>query len=376
MVDDRTRRVAEAAVEAGADWALLTAPDAVCYATGYEVPIETGPSPFQGGPALALVARDGECFLLVTDDEYGGDGEHVYAHHVQTYTGFSATRQLSLPDLYVCALGEAIGAAGAHGSIAWDYAAVPLLVADACRAHFDAFADISPWLSRARAVKTQTEMLQLRYCAELAAAGQRAAVPATKGGLTEIAAFAAIRLAMEGAHGARMPMTGDYISGVDRTAACEGWPSGRVMVDHDPVICDLSPRAAGYWGDSCNTLVIGDPTAGFLELYEVALRAIHQAAESVRPGISAGTLANEVAAVIEASGYDNPLHVGHGIGTGFHEFPRIVVEETAMLESGMVLMIEPGAYRPGVGGARLEWMFEVTATGNRVLTDFPFTLSD
>jgi Xaa-Pro aminopeptidase len=102
---------------------------------------------------------------------------------------------------------------------------------------------------------------------------------------------------------------------------------------------------------------------------------MRQAVESVRPGVSAGVVASEVSKIIEASGYDNPLHIGHGIGTSFHEFPKIVVEEKARLEPGMVLMMEPGACREGVGGARLEWMFEVTETGNRILTDFEFSLA-
>ena len=42
-----------------------------------------------------------------------------------------------------------------------------------------------------------------------------------------------------------------------------------------------------------------------------------------------------------------------------------------MIREGMVLMLEPGAYEPGVGGVRLEWMYLVTATGNEVLSGFP-----
>ena len=38
------------------------------------------------------------------------------------------------------------------------------------------------------------------------------------------------------------------------------------------------------------------------------------------------------------------------------------------------LMLEPGAYAPGVGGVRLEWMYLVTASGNEVLSGFPHVL--
>ena len=73
-------------------------------------------------------------------------------------------------------------------------------------------------------------------------------------------------------------------------------------------------------------------------------------------------------------GSNNPLHLGHSIGTGVHEWPRIVPDQDVMLEPGMVLMLEPGAYEPEVGGVRLEWMYLVTATGNDVLSEFAHTL--
>ena len=45
-------------------------------------------------------------------------------------------------------------------------------------------------------------------------------------------------------------------------------------------------------------------------------------------------------------------------------------DEHAAIEAGMVLMVEPGAYVEGVGGARCERMLLVTATGCETLTDF------
>jgi Xaa-Pro dipeptidase len=375
LIDERTLRVADAAAQVDADWALLSAAETVCYATGYEVPIETGPSPFQGGPPLALVGRDAISGLVVTNIELVA-AESGYATTVVDYEGFSDRRQPPLSANYLAALqGLMAQLGGVSGVVAVEGAVISLGLIEFLREAFSQIVDFTEPLTRARATKTEREVEQLRHAAAIVSHGQRVAQAIQVEGRTELAAFGEIRAAMEVMYGSRMPMTGDYITGITRTAQYEGWPNDRIMRRGDPIICDLSPRADGYWGDSCDTLVIGDPSSEFLELYDVAMRAMKQAVQSVRPGVSAGLVASEVSQIIEASGYNNPLHIGHGIGTSFHEFPKVVVEETALLEPGMVLMMEPGACREGVGGARLEWMFEVTETGNRILTDFEFGLA-
>ncbi len=54
---------------------------------------------------------------------------------------------------------------------------------------------------------------------------------------------------METFAGERLPITGDFVSGVDRTAKAGGWPNARVIAAGDPVICDLAPLVDGYLGD-------------------------------------------------------------------------------------------------------------------------------
>ena len=64
-----------------------------------------------------------------------------------------------------------------------------------------------------------------------------------------------------------MPVAGDLTSGVASTAAISGWPTDRVVQEGDPILCDLAPRANGYWGDSCNAIVVGEPTEPYLKLH-------------------------------------------------------------------------------------------------------------
>lgn len=49
------------------------------------------------------------------------------------------------------------------------------------------------------------------------------------------------------------------------------------------------------------------------------------------------------------------LHgAGHAIGLAIHEPPFLVPRVATPLAPGMIFTVEPGLYRPGVGGIRLE----------------------
>jgi Xaa-Pro dipeptidase len=165
-------------------------------------------------------------------------------------------------------------------------------------------------------------------------------------------------------------VTGDLVSGRERTSTFGGWPIGRIVEFGDPVIVDLAPRVGGYWGDSCAAMTVGAPSPAFQALFDAVKSALDLALDLIRPGLACADLHGAIKNHIEARGYTIGHHSGHSIGTAVHEWPRLVPFEREPLRSGMVIMVEPNALDPAVGAARVEWMVEVTDTGSRVLTDF------
>ena len=345
----RQERALELARAVGADALLAAHPGTVTWLTGFAGDIETGPSPFSL-PALAVLAAGAPPVLVVSEDD-AGTAEELGCQTV-TYTGFTVE-----PLEPVAGAARALARAVGGRRVATEPGALPAALAGALE-----LVDVTAALARARAVKDPDELEAIRAAIALCDVGQRVAREAAEPGLSELELWSAVRAAIELAAGVRTPLLADLVSG-PRTAEVGGPPGTRTLAAGDPVLCDLVPRLAGYWGDSCATFVVGgEPAAGLAQAHRQAREALAVAVEGVRPGVRAG----ELDAAIRP-GLDYPHHTGHGLGTAYHEEPRIVPGGETVLEPGMVVALEPGVYGDSAG-VRVEQVVLVTADGCELLS--------
>ncbi|MGV1036306.1 MAG: M24 family metallopeptidase [Candidatus Nanopelagicales bacterium] len=142
--------------------------------------------------------------------------------------------------------------------------------------------------------------------------------------------------------------------------------SDRVLENGDAVVVDIGgTTAAGYCSDSTRTYSVGEPDPEFVAEYEVLQRAQATAVSAARPGITCEALDAVSRDILSDAGLgDLFIHrTGHGIGLETHEEPYIVAGNARPLESGMAFSIEPGFYRPGKWGARIEDIVVCTDDG-------------
>jgi Xaa-Pro aminopeptidase len=158
----------------------------------------------------------------------------------------------------------------------------------------------------------------------------------------------------------------------------------------EPVVVDLWPRdnASSCWADMTRTFVVGEVDAELAEWHALCREALGRALAAVRPGVSGKELYDTVCDLFEAAGYptqrtkadgetlERGFHhaLGHGVGLEVHELPLLNLLGKEPLLAGDVLAIEPGLYRPGFGGLRLEDLVLVTGEGCENLTSFPYDL--
>ena len=62
---------------------------------------------------------------------------------------------------------------------------------------------------------------------------------------------------------------------------------------------------------------------------------------------------------------------GHGVGLEIHESPRISIGAGA-LPAGAVVTVEPGLYYPEIGGCRIEDTVQITRSGCKLLSHYPY----
>jgi len=150
-------------------------------------------------------------------------------------------------------------------------------------------------------------------------------------------------------------------------------PTDRRIEPGETVIIDVGALVDGYHSDMTRSFVAGDPTLRQTEAYEVIRQAQAAGVAAVRPGLSGRELDAVCRDAITAAGYgDWFTHgTGHGVGLLIHEDPFAGRTSDAILQVGDVVTVEPGLYREGFGGIRIEDLVVVTSDGCRVLTSSP-----
>jgi Xaa-Pro aminopeptidase len=152
-------------------------------------------------------------------------------------------------------------------------------------------------------------------------------------------------------------------------------PGSRAVAAGDLVVLDFGGVLDGYCVDLTRVAAVGRVGPKLEALYE-AVRAAHAAAlGTIRAGVPAEHVDRAARQVLEDKGLGAAfVHgTGHGLGLEVHEAPRVsrLSPPEEVLEAGMVCTVEPGAYVPGLGGARLEDDVVVTDTGAELITTTP-----
>ncbi|MGB0114390.1 MAG: Xaa-Pro peptidase family protein [Ilumatobacteraceae bacterium] len=159
-------------------------------------------------------------------------------------------------------------------------------------------------------------------------------------------------------------------SGPDHAARPHHEVSRRRIVAGDTVIIDVGALVDGYHSDMTRSYVIGEPTDEQRETYALVEASHAAGVAALRSGVTARELDTACRDVFDEAGrLGEYLHgTGHGVGLQIHEVPFHSQVSDEVIEVGNVVTVEPGLYRVGFGGFRIEDLLVVTESGSRPLT--------
>jgi Xaa-Pro aminopeptidase len=174
-----------------------------------------------------------------------------------------------------------------------------------------------------------------------------------------------------------------------QTAVGHHMGSGALLPD-EPIVFDLFPRdrATGVYSDMTRTYVVGTPPEELVEYHRLCKEALDRSTAGVRAGVNGRDLMQLVCDFFAGHGYPTQLTkkpgevldsgffhgLGHGVGLEVHERPWISRAGDDFV-AGDVITLEPGLYRAGYGGVRLEDILVVTDDGADVVTNYPYDLA-
>jgi Xaa-Pro aminopeptidase len=144
-----------------------------------------------------------------------------------------------------------------------------------------------------------------------------------------------------------------------------------------PLLIDFGAAWGGYNADITRTFFVGTARPEHADIYE-ALRAANELGRSISgPEVTMDALDRQVTDSLRSTRFaDLVVHkTGHGLGLDVHEAPQVMIGNHTQAEPGMVFTVEPGLYRPGEIGVRIEDDVLVTPDGSESLTTFDRALT-
>jgi Xaa-Pro aminopeptidase len=345
----KRERVAKALAEEGADSAVITAPDSIAWLLNIRGgDVAHTPLPL----SFAVLYATGRVEWFVDPAKVGPDlaahlGDEVTVRGADEFEGalwaLGNNRVLADPAGTAALVFERLGKAGARIVRADD----PCHMPKACKNEIE--------IEGMRASHRRDGAALTRFLAWLAA-------EAPKGGLGEIAAADKLRaLRFEGEHITDLSFR--TISGSGPNGAIVHYSvtseSDRTLGAGELYLVDSGGQYLDGTTDVTRTVAIGEPTAEMRDRFTRVLKG-HIALATAR--FPEGTTGSQLDALARQAlwqaGLDYDHGRGHGVGSypGVHEGPQRIskIGNKVALKPGMIVSNEPGYYKAGAYGIRIE----------------------
>ena len=367
-------------------------PDVLIYADTFRSPELRREVPLGVPDPVLYLEKDGSKHIVTYSMEAARLGElGLYELHLMEELGVDELRAQGLPPKQMRAelALRGVRAVGVERAVVPE--TFPLWLADHLRANGVELSVDADFFDDRRRVKTDAQLAGMRRAQRAAEAAmdrcrELLRTRVANGGVT----VEEVKAAMSVVFAEHNTTADDFIVA----------PGAQGAVGHDmgsgpirpgvPVVVDIWPRdnESFVYCDMTRTFVVGDVPGDVREWHRLCKEALDRAISEIEPGADGKEIFAGSCEIFEAAGEatqrtktpgeplsDGFFHgLGHGVGLEVHEQPGLGLLSDKELVAGDVVTVEPGLYRKGYGGVRLEDLVLVTESGAENLTDYPYDL--
>lgn len=245
---------------------------------------------------------------------------------------------------------------------------IPYQLRDALAARFDGVVDLTRDYLGIRMIKSEEELLHLRYGAALSDGALQALLDGITVGISDHALIDRIERSY-------VPRGGTthihYLSITDMDAPDRPVPAqqpvGATVISGSVLVTELSAAFRGYSGQVLRTITVDREANGqYAELHDVAQRAFDEVAARVRAGVTAQELA-DAGSLVGTAGLLLNDDLVHGFGGGY--LPPVIGRlgdpvPDVTLRAGMTIVVQPNVVTPdGTAGVQTGELLLVTDDG-------------
>ena len=340
----------------GAKTLLVESLDNIRYATG-----------FTGSSATLIVRADHS--VLITDGRYGHQARDQAASSGADITVIEVRSAAEIADAIVSELSGA-------GRCAFDPAEISVGRFRELQIRSDVeFVPCVGVIAGLRRSKSASEIERISYAAHTTDAALSDVEKLMLSVDSEVITERDVRDELEyrmRRHGADGPSYETIVATGVNGALPHHRPTATRLKSGDAVVIDVGALVDGYHSDMTRTFLLGDVDPVLSEMHALVLESQRAGVRAVRAGVLASDIDALCRSIISDAGYGPEFvhSTGHGVGLQIHESPWLRSTFNEPLRANEVVTVEPGVYRVGLGGVRIEDLLLVTATGSTTLTQF------
>jgi len=225
------------------------------------------------------------------------------------------------------------------------------------------FADYGDLLISLRSIKDEAELAAMRSGAKITQDAFYHVLKYFKEGVSEQDIYAELIYYFH-KHGAVPSFTPIIASGENSSMPHAG-VTDRKFCKGDFITMDFGCIYGGMCTDFTRTVALFGVAEREKIVYNTVAYANAEGLAALKAGITGEEADRAARNIIEKAGFGEYFGhgAGHGVGVEIHEQPRLSRSVHTILQSGMVVTVEPGIYLPGEMGVRIEDMAVITADG-------------